>query len=125
MGNFINFSNHPSMYWNNKQRESAVKYGDIIDVPFPQVDPRTTKEEIGQLAQRCVENIMKYEPSAVMCQGEFSLSYAVISRLQKNGVCCLAASTERISVEELQKDGSTQKISRFEFVQFREYNTYI
>lgn len=121
MGIFINFSNHPSKNWGEKQIGKALEYGEIVDIPFPAVDPSADLSEIERLAEQCVEKIMGYAPDAVMCQGEFSLSYSVISKLQSKGIYCLAACTDRDTVEELQSDGTMCKTSKFDFIQFREY----
>lgn len=34
---FINFSNHPSVRWSAEQTAAAMKFGDFVDVPFPDV----------------------------------------------------------------------------------------
>jgi hypothetical protein len=74
---FINFSNHPSDNWSEQQK--IVVYdqyqAQIIDFPFPQVSAFADEEEISVLAKECVETICRYKPKAVMCQGEFGLTY--------------------------------------------------
>lgn len=35
----INCSNHPSRLWGDPQKEAAKVYGEIMDIPFPQVNP--------------------------------------------------------------------------------------
>ena len=41
---FINFSNHSSNLWGEKQTNSAKKYlldeGEIIDITFPKISPK-------------------------------------------------------------------------------------
>ena len=32
---FINFSNHPSDRWDDKQKKASEQYGRIKDIPFP------------------------------------------------------------------------------------------
>lgn len=118
---FVNFSNHPSEQWGSKQKLAASKFGEIRDVRFPAVSPMATTEEVVYLAQSCVEEILALQPDCVMCQGEFSLSLAVINRLQAKGICCVCACSERKVVEKQGLDGTTQKISVFEFQQFRKY----
>lgn len=75
-------------------------------------------------AKEYTEKILSFHPDCVMCQGEFTLALAVIRRLQANGIRCVCACSERKVVEEQMKDGTTQKISRFGFQQFREYENY-
>ncbi len=118
---FINFSNHPSAGWCRAQREAAEAFGEICDLPFPDVSPMATTEEVARMAERSFLEILRKQPACVMCQGEFTLSVAVIRRLQEAGIRCVCACTERKAVEKRQEDGSIQKLSVFEFRQFREY----
>ena len=37
---FINYTNHPSDAWGEKQREEASKYGEILDIHFPDISPQ-------------------------------------------------------------------------------------
>ena len=39
---FINFSNHASTRWGVPQKQAAKKYGEIVDMQFPNVDPEAT-----------------------------------------------------------------------------------
>lgn len=118
---FINFTNHPSSQWDEKQTKEANRYGQILDVPFPSVSATASKEEIYILAKDCVAEIMHYEPAAVLCQGEFCLSYQVIGMLLVQGVHVVAACSDRETIEHKKEDGSVEKIARYRFVQFREY----
>lgn len=118
---FVNFSNHASDHWSKKQILEAEKWGDIMDIPFPNVEPKASKEEVMALAQGCVEEIMTYQPSAVMCQGEFTLAYMVISLLKQRNVTVVAACSQRVTTETYINDHETQKCTVFEFVKFREY----
>ena len=92
---FINFTNHPSNRWSGNQISAAEKYGKITDVPFPAVDPAATSEEIKQLADEKTAELIALDPSAVLCQGEMSLCFAMTSRLKKAGIKVLCATTER------------------------------
>ena len=50
---FINLSNHDSSKWSVKQIEEALKLsenGPIIDIPFPNIDPELTSDEITKLS---------------------------------------------------------------------------
>lgn len=113
---FINFTNHPSDKWGKEQMDGASAYGKVIDIPFPAVDPGATREEIIELASGYIDEIMKHHPIAVLCQGEFTLCYSVISGLKAHGVVVLAACSRRLVVET--EEG---KIVRFVFEGFREY----
>lgn len=113
---FINFTNHRSEFWCKKQIDEAEKYGVIIDIPFPDVDPFWSEQEIQKSGEKYYNEIMAYAPAAVLCQGEFTLALNVIKRLQKSGVTVVAACSRR-SVSE----AAGTKVSVFEFVRFREY----
>ena len=117
----INFTNHPSKLWDAAQKEAASKYGEIVDVPFPQVDENANSEEVIQLAQKYVDKIIEMNPAMVVCQGEFCLTYYVINQLKKNNIKVMAACSKRETHEIQKDDGSVVKIAVFKFVQFREY----
>lgn len=122
---FINFSNHPSDKWSDEQVRAAKSLGgEIIDDPFPLIPAEESKEGIKSIVLSIVhdykdvyglENI-----GAVMCQGEFSLTYEVTRLLKEAGVKVVVACSERKSEEIRQEDGSVRKVSTFKFVQFRE-----
>ena len=116
MSTFVNFSNHPSDKWDKAQTVEAEKYGRILDIPFPDVHPEYTEEDIKKLANECVARILTCNPSAVLCQGEFTLCFEVVSRLKDRGVIALAACSKRDVMET-----SEGKLARFKFVKFREY----
>ena len=121
MQSFVNFSNHPSQAWDQKQTEAARRYGYIVDVPFPNIEPHFSEEEIRSTADRCVEIILSHQPKAVLCQGEYTLTFEVVSRLKAKGVECLSACSDRVSVEELLPGGKVSKSSVYQFVKFRKY----
>lgn len=118
---FVNYSNHPSSAWGPSQLSAAEKYGEIIDLPFLQVDPNMTSEQVRAAAAEEVEKILQYHPDAVMCQGEMTLLFNMITILKANGVPVVAATSERKVSETLGPDGTTKKNILFEFVRFREY----
>ena len=118
---FVNHTNHPSARWNSEQTAVAKIYGEIVDVPFPAVSPHASSEEIRELVQSNAEKILSLEPVAVLCQGEFNYTFAMVGRLKNFGVTVVAATSERVSHEEILPDGTTRQVSTFNFVQFREY----
>ena len=120
---FVNFSNHDSSKWTGAQLSAAEKIGDVVNIPFPMVPPTATKEDIQQLAEKSVAEILAADPCTVMVQGEATLVFAIVTRLQSKGIPCCAACTRRRSEEELQRL-SAQGLTRegmFEFMGFREY----
>lgn len=120
---FVNYSNHVSTRWSSAQLEAAKAYGDVIDIPFAQVSPSATKAEVDALAVEEVQKILEVAPSVVMVQGEMTLVYNVVRRLENEGIKCVAACTRRRTDEEVQKLAAAglTKEGMFEFMGFREY----
>lgn len=117
---FINCSNHPSSKWSEAQLNAAKAYGEIVDVPFPNVAPELNSDNVRYLAGELCTKITAMGNAhdlTVHIMGEMNLTYAVLCELHAHCIRCVASTTRRI-VKEL-PDGS--KVSQFEFVQFREY----
>ena len=117
---FINHTNHPSQYWSDEQLAAAHHYGEVVDIPFPLIDPALPSGEIGQLVQEYAGRIISLNPQAVLCQGEFVYCHALVERLLAVGITVLVATSERL-VSESYEAGINEKIVNFQFVQFREY----
>ena len=66
---FINHTNHSSQNWSDEQLVAARQYGDIIDIPFPRIDPLASTKDIARLAQDYAGRIIALHPTAVLCQG--------------------------------------------------------
>lgn len=119
---FINFSNHPSSNWSEKQKKAVSDQynAQIVDIAFPQVSASADEEEISVLAKECVKTICGHNPQVVMCQGEFGLTYQVITLLKLKGIRIVYSCSERKTIEK-KTDSGTIKTSEFCFVRFREY----
>lgn len=118
---FLNLSNHPSDGWSNEQKISALSLGcaEIVDEPFPNVDPMWDLQQVAEKAREVVDSIFKKHGNRIvhaMVEGEFSMTVELVKRLQGKGVKCYVATTERDVVME----GDVKK-SRFRFKRFREY----
>jgi CRISPR-associated Csx2 family protein len=116
---FINLSNHSSAFWQAPQLEAATVYGEIIDLPFPFVNPEGDEKYIQSLGNEYVEKIEQLAQGknvTVHLMGELTLTYCLVKILITKGIKCIASTTERIVKE---KDGI--KTSEFRFKQFREY----
>ena len=120
-GSFVNISNHPSDNWGEEQRRAAEEMGTIVDIPFPLVDPYASEENVEKLADQIVQETLTRKPAAVMCQGEFTLTEAIVRKLRGKDIPVYSACTQRVSKERLLEDGSTAKESVFTFVKFRRY----
>lgn len=116
---FINLTNHPSTGWSEEQLEASRRYGEIVDMSFPVIEPTFTKEDILYLVKECLEVIMnlKDDETVVHVMGEMTFTYNAVKALKEAGIICLASTTERLV--KMTPDG--KKISEFKFVQFREY----
>lgn len=122
---FINFSNHRTENWGEEQLAAAKSYGEIIDFPFPYVDPDGDENYILGLAEEYVEKLTSLMEapciSVVHIMGELTLTHHVVGRLKWMGVKCVASTTERKVVELEDEDGEVVKIAIFKFRKFREY----
>lgn len=120
---FINCSNHPSLHWSKEQKEAAEKlgYGPVVDVKFPQVDPKAGEWNIQELASDLCKKITGHNAKGVFISGEFTLTFATILRLQEAGLPCYAACSERTVQESINSDGTTQKNVVFKFMQWRKF----
>lgn len=119
---FINFSNHPSENWSEHQKKAALQLagGQILDMPSPLVSASADEAEILKLARRCADQICSFHPAAVMCQGEFGLTYQVVTLLKDRGIRVIYSCSERKATEQ-QTDKGTVKTLEFCFVRFRDY----
>jgi len=118
----INLSNHPSSSWSREQLTTALStYHQVQDLTFPNIPPSWSSEQIQKLAQNYKTQIVELlaltiTPSAVHLMGEMTFSTYLVYLLQREGIICIASTTQRNVVEQ---DGVKQ--TRFEFVRFRDY----
>ncbi len=123
----VNFSNHPSEEWSELQLKASEKYGQITDFQFPVIDPMSEIYQIEQLAEDYeikLRKILAYKnavASAIHIMGELTFCHALVNRLQRVGIICLASTTDRKTVNN--PDGT--KTVKFGFVRFREYSAMV
>lgn len=113
----LNLSNHPSSQWSESQLFAAKEYGEIIDLPFPSVDPWASEADIAVLADSFflqVKAMGEVENITIHLMGEFSFTYALLCRLRKEGYDCVVSTSTRNVV---MRDGVKEVI--FNFVRFR------
>jgi CRISPR-associated protein Csx16 len=114
---FVNLSNHPQAQWDNAQKKAALDFAPRIeDIAFPDVSPEMDEQAIEKLADAYAAKIPP-EASHALIQGEFTLTMALVRRLQERGVICLAATSKR----EVAEDDQGRRVSKFRFVRFRAY----
>lgn len=137
----VNLTNHPFDGWEEDQKKAALKqYHEVMDIPFPQIDPKASLDYVIQLAKDYFERILSlknqvlndesaanksYSPDhvrnptpsfAVLLMGEWSFCFQLADMLRKENIPVLVTTTHR----DVQMQNG-QKISRFRFVQFRPY----
>ena len=118
---FLNHTNHSSENWSAEQKAAAEKFGRIVDFPFPEISPNFGTSEIQKVVSENLKKILKLSPTVVLCQGEFCYTFDMIERLKKHKIKVVAATSERVVEEIIEKDGTTKRRSEFKFVRFRSY----
>lgn len=116
----LNLSNHPSDKWPENQKTAAAQFGKIFDIPFPNIPPDASSEEVNALAKNYLAKIQALASEGkitIHLMGELTFCFALVKLLKQEGITCIASTTERISVAA--EDGT--KTSQFRFVQFRSY----
>ena len=118
---FINLSNHPSTTWTAEQLAAAEAFGEIVDMPFPQVAPDATAADIKALAETQVAAIMQRAEThtvTVHVMGEMSLVYRIVSLLSERGIRCVCSTSYRVVKDE----GDGRRLVEFHFNTFRDYD---
>lgn len=117
----INLSNHPVTEWDKRQlRLAEQKYGKVTDEPFPYIPPEADNKSVESIAWQMVEDICTTYNSkdiVIHIMGEQTFVYKCVSLFKGQGIPCIASTTER----NVQLLGEGEKLSQFNFVNFREY----
>ena len=121
---FINISNHASSKWSTQQLANAEAIGgEIADFALPNIPPQATSEEVSRMAKAIVADAIGSVPvgetATAMVAGPFGFCRAAVKVLEKAGITCVEACSERSTSEQVLPDGSTRKVVTFQFVQFR------
>ena len=125
MNILFNISNHPSNTWDDNQKKG---WDDIIDIPFPNIDPRLSWGQVSAIASNLIADnlglVLAFhsgdtdmpEDSSFyfMVQGDFTLCYALVPKIRRFGKLALPTSDRLVSVN---PDGS--KNVKFRFVAWR------
>ena len=113
---FINISRYGSCTWGEEWHEEAKKYGKIVDLTAPNVNPEASPLEVWDIAKGLLDNVwdLQHEyslPCTMICLGgiESTLMYAVVRLFLEHGLKVCRA------VERENEDGL------YEFVRFREF----
>ena len=121
---FINHTNHPSARWSAEQLAASRAYGQIADVPFPAVDAEATAEEVRELVRAQADRIMAMEPAAVLCQGEFNYTFALVEQL-KNLVCRQGDKSKHNNLNKFILSGSLVNLSIYNSVVSNNLFTFV
>lgn len=123
---FINLTNHPSVHWSKKQRAAAQEYGEILDLPFPLMKDRAsvTPEKAFGIVRAYLKKIEKLKPKAILCAGDFYMTFLLTDAFKKHGYLVLVTLSNRRTTEIFNDDGTTTKTSVFDFIRFQEYEYY-
>jgi hypothetical protein len=116
----INLSNHPSTNWLPEQLAAAQSFGEVIDIPFPAVDPNGNESYIQTLCSEYVEKVRQTangKEAVVHVMGEMTLTFSLVYALQAKGFICVASTSKRIVTD---KGDGTKEI-QFVFNSFRQY----
>jgi hypothetical protein len=114
----LNLSNHPFKTWTAAQQKAAKEqFNEVEDLPFPRISPSLDTDEIRKLVEEYETQVRTYDPAAVHIMGELTFCHALINRLQKAGIPCIASTTKR----SVQKKANGEIVRKFEFVRFRSY----
>ena len=115
----LNHTNHPSSTWPPEQLKAArEQFGEIIDEPFPAIDPEWDEAKVVALAKEKVADfIAKYgKEMTVHIMGEATYCFAFVSEMNRRGIPCVASTT----VREVAFENGVKK-SIFRFKRFRFY----
>ncbi len=85
-----------------------------------QIDPNFDKADIQQIADSVVQTAVSEGATHLMIQGEPSLFFSAVETAKQKGISCLIATTQRVSVERENADGSIVKTNVFKHVKFRQ-----
>ncbi len=116
---FVNISNHPSSRWGAEQLSAAQNFGDVVDISFPEV-PADPAADLQKLADQVVSQLPSTS-CTIMVQGEMTLTVLLVRVLTNLGHRCVAAVSERKTVEVTAPNGAVTKTAIFEFRGFRNY----
>ncbi len=121
----LNITGEPSRMWSNRKRLAALQLGTdiigvpfhrIVDVPFPEIPPRESLEGVRTIVDMVASRVPQ-DAAAAVVEGDPIAVVLLVDRLQRRGIHCYAATTERIV--EVTEDG--RRSVEVRFVRFRQY----
>lgn len=118
---FVNVSNHSSKMWSAEQLAATSKYGEIVDVQFPNIEPQLSSLEVRDIALRYAQNIVKLigdevDGSVIHLAGELSFCISFLSIIAPYGIGVVTSTSNRI----VEVDNTGKIIKTFIFEKFRQ-----
>lgn len=122
----LNISSHPSAKWQPAQIAAANSQiqglPEDLQKKFSNVDPRGP---VGPLAKELLDWAVSQPDRLAMVQGEARITVLLVPMLVDAGFTVVAGTTERVSIETIQDDGSLKKTQVFNFVAFQRYELFV
>lgn len=118
---FINISNHPFSVWKEEQLRATQGYGEVYDIPFPNIPPQMDTNEMKAIVREYIQKIDdmvrgQVDSSVVHVMGETVFTFMLVAALLQRNFRVVASTTERI----VSYEGEVKQTT-FRFVRFREY----
>ncbi len=112
---FLNISNHPRSEWCASQLEAAQDLApQILDIPFPQVEPKLSDKKFDKLVKTFFEDLDKQglieRSSHAMVMGDFAMTFALVERLKKANIECWVTTSDRRDANQLFQFGQFRRI---------------
>lgn len=121
---FYNLSNHPHANWGNAQLEAARKWGDIEDVPFPEVNAQLNEQDILRVALECVKKIKMSKDDAIFVAGEYGFVFPIIDELLSQGKTVLSTASDSKKAYYTADNGTSERIIHYNFLKFIPYRRF-
>ena len=121
---FYNLSNHPHINWGNAQLEAARKWGDIEDVPFPEINAQLDEQDILRAAQECVKKIQMSKHDAILVAGEYGAVFPIIDELLNQGKTVLSTASDGKIAYHTADNGTSERIIHYNFLKFIPYRKF-
>ena len=114
---FISISNISSKIWSKEQLEKAHKYGEIVDIAFPEVVPEEfgyVLEEIASGIKEQLRHLNTKKGDCVCIAGEYGITFDIVDYVHSclNYVIC---------VYPIFEEGYGLEKSYHKFIKFRIY----
>ena len=125
MNKLLVISNHNPASWSKEQLADFDGWN-IVFVQFPTVDPNLDKDGVRKIVKELVSILYSEKPNKICIQGEQSVIMGLAIEMADPDFglripedCWVIPTTERVSIESVQPDGTTKKEMVFRFCKWR------